>query len=203
MTTRGDVDLFCDVCTEERGINLETLEQTIRLAVEIAREGREGRKIGTMFVVSDAEETLRQSTCLILDPLLGHPDEQKHLDDPNVRETIKELAQLDGAFVISDDGIVLSATRYMNASADGIDLPLGLGSRHMAAASITKHTNAIAVVVSESSVVRILDDGEIVSEIIPELWLFRRHGLHLKGPYSTRASKQMTIASKKGTTQES
>ncbi|NIV28165.1 MAG: hypothetical protein GWN58_01260, partial [Anaerolineae bacterium] len=95
--------------------------------------------------------TSRQSTCLILDPLLGHPEEQKHLDDPNMRETVKELAQLDGAFLISDNGIVLSASRYINASSEGIDLPLGLGSRHMAAASITKHTNAIAVVVSESS----------------------------------------------------
>ena len=199
----GGTDLFCDVCTEERGVDLETLKQTIRLAVEIAREGREGRKIGTMFVVSDAEETLRQSTCLILDPLQGHPNEQKNLNDPNMRETVKELAQLDGAFLVSDDGIVLSATRYINASADGIDLPLGLGSRHVAAASITQHTNAIAVVVSESSVVRVLDDGEIVSEIIPELWLFRRYGLHLKRPYSTRTDEQMTIASKKGSMHES
>jgi DNA integrity scanning protein DisA with diadenylate cyclase activity len=203
MTTRGDIALFCDVCTEERGINLKTLEQTIRLAVEIAREGREGRKIGTLFVVSDAEETSQQSTCLILDPLVGRPHERKHLDDPDMRETVKELAQLDGAFLISDDRIILSATRCINASSEGIDLPLGLGSRHMAAASITKHTNAIAVVVSESSVVRVLDDGEIVSEIIPELWLFRRHGLHLKGPYAARASEQMTVASKKGTTSKS
>ena len=77
MNNRNDIDIFCDVCTEERGIDLHTLEQTIRLAVEIAREGREGRKIGTMFVVSDAEETLRQSTCLILDPLQGHAYEKK------------------------------------------------------------------------------------------------------------------------------
>jgi diadenylate cyclase len=196
MTEGDDIDILCDVCTEERGIDLKTLEQTIRLAVEIAREGREGRKIGTMFVVSDAEETLRQSTCLILDPLLGHPDEHKKLEDPNVRETVKELAQLDGAFIISDDGIVLSATRYINASAEGIDLQLGLGSRHVAAASVTKHTNAVAVVVSESSVVRVMDDGEIVSEIIPELWLFRHYGLNLKGPYATRANEQMTVASK-------
>jgi DNA integrity scanning protein DisA with diadenylate cyclase activity len=203
MTAQSEIDLFCDICTEERGINLQTLEQTIRLAVEIAREGREGRKIGTMFVVSDAAETLKQSACLILDPLLGHSSERKHIDEPNMRETVKELAQLDGAFLISDDGIVLSAARYINASSEGIDLPLGLGSRHVAAASITMHTNAIAVVVSESSVVRVLDDGEIVSEIIPELWLFRRHGLHLEGPFATRISEQMTVASKKGRTSES
>jgi diadenylate cyclase len=196
MTEGDDIDLLCDVCTEERGIDLKTLEQTIRLAVEIAREGREGRKIGTMFVVSDAEETLRQSTCLILDPLLGHPDEHKQLDDPNMRETVKELAQLDGAFIISDDGIVLSATRYINASAEGIDLQLGLGSRHVAAASVTKDTNAVAVVVSESSIVRVLDDGEIISEIIPELWLFRRYGLDHKGSHATRTNEQMTVVSK-------
>jgi DNA integrity scanning protein DisA with diadenylate cyclase activity len=190
MTTRDDRDLFYDIRTDERGVDLHTLEQTVRLAVEIAREGREGRKIGTMFVVSDTQETLRRSACLILDPLLGHADEDKHLDDPNMRETVKELAQLDGAFIISDDGIVLSACRYINASSAGIDLPLGLGSRHMAAASITKHTDAIAVVVSESSVVRVFDDGEILSEIIPELWLFRRHGQDLDGPYSAQTGQK-------------
>ena len=37
-----------------------TLEQVLQLAVEIAREGREGRKIGTLFVIGDVEETLRR-----------------------------------------------------------------------------------------------------------------------------------------------
>jgi DNA integrity scanning protein DisA with diadenylate cyclase activity len=64
MIARDDNSPFCDICTEERGIDLQTLERTIRLAVQIAREGREDRKIGTLFVVSDAEQTLRQSTCL-------------------------------------------------------------------------------------------------------------------------------------------
>ncbi|MEJ2559647.1 MAG: diadenylate cyclase [Anaerolineae bacterium] len=197
MIPTDEADLLRDICNDERGVNLETLQQVILLAVEIAREGREGRKIGTMFVVSDTEETLKRSKCMILDPLWYHPEDQKHLDDPNMRETAKELAQLDGAFIVSDGGIVLSACRYINASSEGIDLPLGLGSRHMAAASITRQTNAIAVVVSESSIVRVLDDGEIISEIIPELWLLRRRGLLLKGPYSTRSDEQMTVASKK------
>ena len=181
-TQEVEAELLSDVCTPERGINLQTLEQIILLAVEIAREGREGKKIGTMFVVSDAQETLKRSKCLILDPLWHHPADQKSIGNPDLRETLKELAQLDGAFIVSDGGLVLSACRYINASSEGINLPLGLGSRHMAAASITKHTNAIAIVVSESSVVRIFDNGEIVSEIIPELWLLRRHGLHLIGP---------------------
>lgn len=188
--------LLQDIRTGERGVNKKTLEDVILLAVEIAREGREGRKIGTMFVVSDADETLKRSKCLILDPLWHHPEENKRLTDHNMHETIKELAQLDGAFIIRDDGVVLSACRYINASSDGIDLPLGLGSRHMAAASISKQTRAVAVLVSTSSIVRIFDDGELVSEILPEVWLLKRYGLHLEEPYTTRTGREMTVASK-------
>ncbi len=173
-------DLFCEICSEKRGINPDTLKEIIILAIEIAREGREGRRIGTIFVVSDTQKVLKRSRNLILDPLYGHADEVKHITDPNMRETVKELAQLDGAFVISDEGVVISACRYLDAFSKGIELPLGLGSRHMAAASITKQTRAVAVVVSESSVVRVVDEGKIVSEIIPELWMFKRYSSYLK-----------------------
>lgn len=128
-----------------------------------------------MFVVSDSENVMQHSRSLILNPLQGHPNHLKRLTDTDMRETVKELAQLDGAFVVSDNGTVVSACRYLDSFSEGINLPLGLGSRHMAAASITKLTNSVAVVVSESSVVRVIDDGEIVSEIIPELWMFKRY----------------------------
>jgi len=188
--------LLKDILTDARGINNETLEKVILLAVEIAREGREGRKVGTMFVISDSEAVLANSRCLILDPLMGHPESKRHIDDPDLRETIKELAQLDGAFVVSDEGVVLSACRYIDAPSRDVALPLGLGSRHMAAASITKLTNAIAIVVSESSIVRIFDNGEIVSEILPEIWLLSRYSLHLKGPTSEQTEDHITVISK-------
>jgi len=110
---------------------------------------------------------------LILDPLKGHPDEDKRIDDPSVRETLKELAQLDGAFVISGDGVAVAACRYLSASAEGIELPLGLGSRHMAAASISRSTRTVSVVASESSMVRLFDDGVLVAEVVPEVWILR------------------------------
>lgn len=185
-----------EISGKEPGINRDTLEQVIILAVEIAREGREGRKVGTMFVVGDSVMVLERSRCLILDPLMVHPEEQKKISDHNLRETLKELSQLDGAFVITNEGVAQSACRYINASSEGIDLPLGLGSRHMAAASITHETGAVAVVVSETSVVRIFVNGEIVAEIIPELWLLRRFGLHLEKPYSLRQDGEMTVASR-------
>ena len=174
-------DMFCEICSEKTGIDPETLKEVIILAVEIAREGREGRRIGTMFIIADTENVMKHSRSLILDPLLGHPPEVKRISDSDMRETVKELAQLDGAFLVSDDGTVVSACRYLDAFSEGIDLPLGLGSRHMAAASITKVTNSVAVVVSESSVVRIVEDGQIVSEIIPELWMFKRYSALSKG----------------------
>jgi diadenylate cyclase len=166
------------------------------LAVELAREGREGRKIGALFVLGDHEEVLARSRALILDPLLYHPESDKHIQTHNMWETVKELAQLDGAFVVSDTGVVVSACRYINASAKGVELALGLGSRHMAAASITKETEAVAVVVSESAIVRVFDDGELVSEIIPELLLLKRYGLHLEEPYTQRVAEGMTVVSK-------
>src|SRR5215210_5142022 len=150
----GKTQVYEEICTEKREVDTRVLEQTVSLAVEIAREGREGRKIGTLFVVGDSGEVIKRSKPLILDPLHGHPDESKQIENPDMRETIKELAQLDGAFLVSNAGVVLSAARYIDAASDSLDLPLGLGSRHMAGASISRQTNAVAVVVSESSMVR-------------------------------------------------
>jgi len=51
----------------------DILESLIGLAVEIAREGREGRRGGTLFIVGDENAVLAKSRPLILDPLSGHP----------------------------------------------------------------------------------------------------------------------------------
>lgn len=194
MTKAREQNIITKISKIRKGFNFKTLESVIILAVEIAREGREGRKIGTMFIVSDSDRVMRKSKSLILDPLRLHPAEARHIDNSDLRETVKELSQLDGAFIISDDGVVLSACRYINASSRGIKLPLGLGSRHVAAASITKQTKSIAVVVSESSVVRIFDGGEIVTEILPELWLLNRHGIHISAPFTTQTTESIAVA---------
>ncbi|MGH7200426.1 MAG: DNA integrity scanning protein DisA nucleotide-binding domain protein [Planctomycetaceae bacterium] len=191
-------DVFCDICQEDRrGIDRELLQSILYLAVEIAREGREGRKIGTILVVGDEQAVLGYSRPLILDPLHGHPPEHKQITEPDVRESIKELAQLDGAFVISGDGVAVSAARYIDVSSEGVRLPLGLGSRHIAAASVTRITKAVAVVVSESSIVRVFDNGELISEIIPELWMFRRYALSMEeSRIIQRSSEDLTVRTK-------
>jgi diadenylate cyclase len=92
------------------------------------------------------------------------------------------LAQLDGGFIVSATGTVVSACRYFEASLPEADQPLGLGTRHIAAASISLATGAIAVVVSESSVVRIYAEGVLENEILPELWLLHRYISHFAQP---------------------
>src|SRR6267154_6175272 len=101
----------------------EVLDSLIELAVEIAREGREGRRIGTLFTLGDEEAVLARSRSLILNPLEGHPESVRHISDPSLRGTIKELAQLDGAFVVSAAGIAVAACRYLDAAASPIEIP--------------------------------------------------------------------------------
>ena len=159
-------------CTAMR----DTVEEVLQLAVEIAREGREGRKIGTLFVIGDVERVLERTRPLLLDPLYGHPAEALDVRLPEFRETVKELAQLDGAFIVNARGTFVSAARYVDVDSGTALLP-GLGTRHAAAASVTADTKAVGIVVSQSSVVRVYARGEIRAEIVPELFLLSRTGL--------------------------
>jgi diadenylate cyclase len=159
-----------------------TVEQVIELAVELAREGREGRKIGTLFTVGDVDAVIERSRPLLLDPLYGHPAELLDVSRPDFRETVKELSQLDGAFVVRSDGTFVSAGRFIDVDVnDETNFIAGLGTRHAAAASISRATSGIAVVVSQSSVVRVFARGQLLAEIIPELFLLSRERLLTPG----------------------
>lgn len=152
----------------ETQVPLPTLRSVVDLAVEIGREGREGKAVGTMFVVGDHRKASKLSHEGVHDPFRGYPQRERELRDPRVRESIKEVAQLDGAFIISAEGIVMSAGRILDAPAQGLTLSKGLGSRHWAAAAISKSTRAVAITVSQSTgTVRIFVAGKIVLRIEP------------------------------------
>jgi DNA integrity scanning protein DisA with diadenylate cyclase activity len=185
--------LFKIICSKLTNCREEILEPLLELAIEIAREGREGRRIGTLFTTGDAEAVMAWSRPLILNPFEGHPKNRRHIASADLWGTVKELAQLDGAFVVSDDGVFLAAGRYLDANASNIEVPFGLGSRHIAAASISFATNAITIVVSESSIVRVFQHGALMAEIIPELWLFSRHEMALRGHISKDEQRRIAI----------
>ncbi len=185
--------MFKKICPKATWCPRKVLESVLDLAIEIAREGREGRRIGTLFTLGFDDLVLRNSRALILDPLAEHPREARHITDPNLRGTVKELAQLDGAFVLDKSGVVVAACRYLDTSSKDIDMTFGLGSRHLAGASISRETNAIAIVVSESAVVRVFYEGHLQAEILPELWLLNRYRLHLRGPVHQDSVQDVAI----------
>lgn len=123
----------------------------------------------------------------------GHAPHATHIADQNLRGTLKELAQLDGAFVIANDGSVVAACRYLDTSLESVDLPMGLGSRHLAGASVSQRIGAIAIVVSESAVVRLFHQGQLIAEIIPELWLFSRQQTRLREPFTEEHLRDLAI----------
>ena len=160
-----------DLRNLETKVPLETLKLVVDLAVEIGREGREGKPVGTLFVVGDTRKVMQSSHSAGFDPVRGYSRGERRLSDARVREGIKEIAQLDGAFVIGADGTVEGAARYIDASAESVSVAKGLGARHWAAAAITRRTRSVAVAVSETSgTVRIFQNGEVVLRIEP----FRR-----------------------------
>lgn len=138
----------------------------VNLAVEIAQEGREGLPIGTIFVVGDTAKVLELSKSMIFNPFRGYDEDERNIFDPKVQESIKELALLDGAFVIREDGVALAAGMFLHAGADKSTPIKGLGARHAAASAISLNTNAIAITVSESTgAVRIFSGGKPVKSI--------------------------------------
>ncbi len=152
----------------ETRVPLDTLKTVVDMAIEIGREGREGKPVGTMFVVGDTRKVLLKSHSVGFDPVRGYSRKDRRLADPRVREGIKEIAQMDGAIIVSSDGIVEAACRYVDSSASAITLSKGLGTRHWAAAAISRATKAVAVTVSESNgTVRIFQNGEVMLRIEP------------------------------------
>ncbi|MBI3584396.1 MAG: DNA integrity scanning protein DisA nucleotide-binding domain protein [Nitrospinae bacterium] len=144
----------------------ELFEAVLNLSLELASQGREGKPVGTIFVIGDHEKVLQLSRQMIINPFQGYPEEERNIMDPALRETIKEFSAVDGAFVIREDGVVMAAGRHLSAALEKEDFPHGLGSRHVAAAGITSVTDAAAIVISESTgEVRIFKKGNIFMEI--------------------------------------
>ncbi len=152
----------------ETQVPLETLKTVVDLATEIGREGREGKPVGTLFVVGDTKNVMKMTSPLGFDPVRGYSQKERDLSDPRVREGVKEIAQLDGAIVVSASGIVVATCQHLNAQTSVLTLSKGLGARHWAAAAISKATKAIAITVSQSNgSVRIFLRGETMLRVEP------------------------------------
>jgi DNA integrity scanning protein DisA with diadenylate cyclase activity len=87
---------------------------------------------------------------MVMNPFRGYAEKERNILDPTLKETIKEFAAIDGAFVVRGDGVVVSAGTYLKVSRD-VSLPGGYGSRHRIACAITDAVSCVAVALSQST----------------------------------------------------
>jgi len=147
---------------EGTDIREEVFEEVYTLSLELSREGREGKPIGATFMIGSAPEVLARSTQLILNPFEGHPRSARNMTNNEIRETVKELSQIDGAFIISGDGTIEAAGRYITIDTSQASIPKGLGTRHASVAGITQETPAVGIVLSQSGgKISLFKDGRI------------------------------------------
>jgi hypothetical protein len=164
-----ELELFADNAAEPLppDVTPAVFERVLTLASELGLEGREGRPVGTLFVLGDCEAVLAQSRQLVINPFRGYPEDERNVLDPRLEETLKEFSAIDGAFVVRGDGVVLSAGRYLVPQGRLEEpLPRGLGARHEAAAGITATTAAVALSVSQSTgTVSIFRGGRLLTDL--------------------------------------
>ncbi len=167
-----DVDkVFFNISTHHltEKVNADVIEAVITLAQEIGMEGREGRSIGTAFIIGKREDLFKHTKPLLkINPFGSLPDDSRRITDPEMKETVKNLAQLDGVFLVDDTGIIMNAGAYINIDQANLELPglQGFGTRHRCTAAITKTTDTIGIVVSASGgTVRIYKEGKQIMKL--------------------------------------
>lgn len=120
---------------------------------EIAR-----KKLGVLFVIAQ-----KGSFKGIYEPLYPQVIEDHSIFEKGSKELILKLAELDGAFLINDDGILVAfGARILKSKA----LP-GYGTKHAAAVGITSYVkNSSAILVSEETHwIKVFKNGKMILEM--------------------------------------
>jgi PAS domain S-box-containing protein len=163
---RISTDTWKDLVIADSDVKEDVFDAVFHICTEISIEGREGKPVGTTFLIGDTKKVLEKSRQIILNPFEGHKPEARLVMNPELKENIKALAQLDGAFVITGDGFVESVGRYITVDTSSVKLPGGMGTRHNSVAAITQVTKTVGIVVSQSGgVITIFRNGLILKKI--------------------------------------
>jgi len=163
---RISTDTWKDIVVTDTDVADSVFDAVFHICTEISIEGREGKAVGTTFLIGDIKNVLEKSRQIILNPFEGHPPESRIITNPGLKENIKALAQLDGAFVITGDGFVESVGRYITVDSSSVTLPPGMGTRHNSVAAITSVTKCVGIVVSQSGGgITVFRDGRIIKKV--------------------------------------
>ena len=152
---------------DREGLVSRVFASLLDIALKFASEGREGKPLGAIFVLGDPSALKKYMRPLILNPFRGHPRKARQIENPELVESLRELASLDGALVVDRQGVVEYAGMYLNAPlTKAVDVGKGLGARHTAAAAISARDSTVAIAISESSgTVTVFSQGAPVLEI--------------------------------------
>ena len=163
-TDRSETSKLYDFFYHSRA-EQSVIKAILELAIGLGKSGQKGKPVGALFSIGDAGTVMNSSRSLSYNPF---DQSHVHAGDPIVSVMLKEFSRLDGAYVISDAGKIVSSHRYLEPSIDNLDIPKGLGTRHNAAAAITDETEAVTIVLSEGdSRVRGFKNGDSIFNIDP------------------------------------
>jgi diadenylate cyclase len=147
---RISTDTWKDIVIAETDVKEEVFDAVFHICTEISIEGREGKSVGTTFLLGDADNVMAKSRQISLNAFEGQKPESRSITNQDIKENIKEFAQLDGAFVIDGDGYIRAQSRYITVDTSNVTLPKGMGTRHNSVAAMTQVTNTVGIVVSQS-----------------------------------------------------
>jgi len=147
----------------ETDVEKEVLDAVFHICIELFIEGRENRHVGTSFSIGDSDAVMGHSRQCGINAFEKQDATIRCVRNVANKEAIKSLAQTDGAFVVSGDGLIMASSRQFLADTNNTELQLGFGTRHSSMAGITRMTKAIGIVVSESGgTISIFKNGIIV-----------------------------------------
>ncbi|MCH8146541.1 MAG: DNA integrity scanning protein DisA nucleotide-binding domain protein [Planctomycetes bacterium] len=168
MRIGDEYELFQSVGQPEltEHIRPAVFERVLTIALELAYEGREGKPVGAVFVLGDYRDVQKYCQEGRINPFKGYTEKQRNIVDDSMRDTVKEIAKLDGAFIIKGTGVIVSGCTTLRPAIAGEPMTQELGSRHAAAAAITASTKCLAITLSESTgTVRVWRRGALITEI--------------------------------------
>ena len=138
-------------------LQIKRKEEIYNFLLEVAQELAK-RKLGSLIVIAPKEKFNR-----IYEPLYPQLVGKNQIFEKGFRELMLKLAELDGAFLVGDDGTLICFGARIKKSKV---LP-GYGTKHAAAVGITKHIDhSTAILVSEETHwVKIFREGKIILEL--------------------------------------
>ena len=158
-----------DLRALETSVPFETLKAIVDVAVEIGREGREGKAVGTLLGRRRRPRRADEEPDSGVRPVPRIPPQGPQSEGPSASA---RRSRRSPSWTAPSSSLATARSRPRARSSTppttGLTLPKGLGTRHWTAAAITNVTSALAIVVSQSTgTVRIFQEGEIILRIAP------------------------------------